>query len=113
MAELLGFGADLAAKHRDKSGLAGGRADGAVELRCAQTMEETAIHRGIVQRSQGAAVREGKNCLRSEFAGNLAEAGDDLVESLIPGDAHERIVLPVRLAPRTLPEPFGLTRRSG
>ncbi len=95
VAELFGFGADLAAKHRDQSGLPGGRADGAVELRCAQTMEEAAIHRGIVQRAQGAAVGERKNRLRPKFAGNLAETRHDLAERLIPGDAHERVILPV------------------
>ena len=95
VAELLGFGADLAAKHGDEAGLPGGRTNGAVELRCAQAMEETAIHRGIVQRSQGAAVGKRKNCLRPEFLGDLAETRHDLAERLIPGDAHERIILPI------------------
>ena len=54
--ELLDVGPDDGADRRDPAGLAGGRADGAVEQRRAEAMEEAAVHRAVLQEAHRARV---------------------------------------------------------
>ncbi len=49
VAELLGLGAVAEAERSGHAGHAGGGADGAVEPRSAQAMEEAAVHAGAIQ----------------------------------------------------------------
>src|SRR5258706_275186 len=50
--KLFRLGAELDANHRFQAFLAGGGADAALQLRSAQTVEETAVHGNAVKRAQ-------------------------------------------------------------
>src|SRR5258708_7698300 len=87
--ELLRLGAQLAAQHGDQRVTAAAGANGAVELRGAQTIKKSVGHTGKTQDAHVAGVGIRKNGLRSELTGDFAEAGYDLVVSFVPGDAGE------------------------
>ena len=84
-----GVGAEFAAVDGDEGLATGFGADGAIELRRAETMEETAIHRTIIQDANGAGVGVRQDRFGSVFAGDGGEAGRYGVEGFIPGDAFE------------------------
>ncbi len=90
VAELFRLGAVAEAERLHETRAAGRRADGAVEPRCAQPMEETAIHAGAVQQVPW--------CRRSCTAGSIpgrvqpeicASLRGDGIERFIPRDALE------------------------
>src|SRR5271154_100716 len=89
MAELFGLGSILQAERGYQGGAAGGGADGPVQPRRAQAMEETAVHAGAVQHPHGTGVAVRENRFGTEFAGNSREPFGDRVESFVPGDAGE------------------------
>ena len=71
-------------------GLAAGlRADGAVELRGAEAVEEAAIHGAVAELADGAGVGVGQDRFGAVLAGDDGEAGRDGVEGFVPGDALE------------------------
>ena len=66
------------------------RADGAVEPRCAEAVEETAVHAGTVEQPHGAGIAVGKDRFRAEFVGEMdVELVRDFVERFVPGDRAE------------------------
>src|SRR6185437_1994319 len=88
--ELLDVHADRGADDRGPSRLAGGRADRAIEKRCAQAMEEATIHRRALEQPHRSRVAVRKDRLRAVARpGDRLEALCDLVERLVPRDARE------------------------
>ena len=88
--ELLDVRPHRRADGRDPAGLAGGRADGAVEQRRAEPVEEAAIHRAVLQEPHRSRVGVRDDRLRAVGrSGDRAEPGRDGVERLVPGDALE------------------------
>src|SRR5271166_1628371 len=87
MHELLGLGAKLHAENGFQRGLARCRADGALELRRAQAMEETVVRSRAVQRAESSAEGVRQNRLTAEFGADGPESRSDRVQSLIPGNA--------------------------
>jgi hypothetical protein len=87
---LLDVHADRRADYRSPSGLAGGRADRAVEQRRAETMEEAPIHRRALQKAHRARIAVGQYRLRSVTrCSDGTKALGDLAECLLPGDARK------------------------
>src|SRR5438105_1593612 len=82
-------GAELAPEDADEGVSAGGGADGAVQLRGAEAMEEAMVHGRITERAQSAAVGIGKNGFRAELLADAGELGRNLIESGVPRDAFE------------------------
>ena len=89
VAELLGLGAVADAQRLGQAGAAGGGADGAVEPRRAQAVEEAAVHAGAVEQAHGAGVAVGQDGFRAELGGDGVQARGDGVERFVPGDALE------------------------
>ena len=56
-------------------------------------MEETAVHGAEAELTDRAGVAVGQNALGAELGGDVLEAGGDLVQRLIPGDALEELGL--------------------
>ena len=87
---LLDVHADRRADGGGPAGLAGRRADRAVEQRRAESMEEAAVHRRVLQEPHRAGVAVGKNGLRSGGRRrDGAEARGDRGQRLVPRDALE------------------------
>src|SRR5262249_13799810 len=80
-------GPHFAAEHADQSVAAGRGADGAVELRSAQPVEETGVYPLTIQVAERPAIRVGEDRLRSEVLGRLLQAAGDLAQRDLPGDA--------------------------
>ena len=87
--ELLGLGAIAEAERGVLRGPAGAGANGAVEARRAQAMEEAAVHAGAVEQAHGAGVAVGQNRLGAVLLRDGGQAARDGVERFIPGDARE------------------------
>ncbi len=85
--ELLGLSAVADAQSSHQGGSSGGRADGAVETRCSQPVEEAAIHAGAVEEPHRAPVRVGKDGFGAVLAGDAGQIFGDGVERLIPSNA--------------------------
>ena len=93
--ELLDVGPDRSADGRRPSRLACRRADRAVEQRRAKPMEETAIHRTVLQKAHRAGIRIRDDGLRAVVRlGDRGEFGGDRVECLVPRYALETGLLP-------------------
>ena len=88
--ESFGVGTELAAINGDEGLAAGLRADGAVELRGAETVEEAAIHGTVAELAYGAGIGIRQDRFGAVLAGDGGEAGRDGVEGFVPGDALER-----------------------
>ena len=88
--EVLRTGAEARAVDAHHAGAAGAGADGAVKLRRAEAMEEAAIHGAVAELADGAGVAVGQNALGAVFCGDRGEAGGDLAEGDVPGDAFKR-----------------------
>ena len=85
LGQTLRIGADTRADRHPHPHRAGHRADGAIEHRGAEQMEEALIHRAALDEPHRAGVRIRKNRLRSVCgAGDRAEPARDLVERLVP-----------------------------
>ncbi len=89
MAELLGLGTVFEAGRIGEAGAARGRADGAVEPRSAEAMEEAPVHAGALQVTHRAAVAVGQDGFGAEFGGDGLQARGDFVESFVPRDARK------------------------
>ncbi len=87
---------------RDPAGLAGSGADGPVEERRAEPVEETTIHRAGLQKPHRSRVGVRHDRLRAlGRSGNRAEPGRDGVERLVPGNALEAtLALPAHASHR-------------
>jgi hypothetical protein len=90
--ELLWFGAQLHPEYGLQTHFPGDGADGAIQLRSAQAVEEATIHGAAVQHRQRAPAGVGKNGFAAEFAADFPEAICDLLERLVPGNALERLL---------------------
>ena len=77
--EVLGRSAEASAVNALERGAAGGRADGAVELRGAEPVKEAAVHGAEAELTDGAGVAVGEDALGAELGGDLLEARGDLV----------------------------------
>ena len=89
--ELLEVGADRRADGRGVAGLAGGRADRAIEQRRAEPVEKAAVHRAVLQQSHRAGVAVRQDRLRPVGrCGDRRKRCGDGVERFVPGDALER-----------------------
>ena len=88
LVEALRVHAVAAAERRLDAGLAGRRAQRALELRGAQPVEEAPVHRAVLQHAHGAGVAARQDGLRILGGGRL-QARRDLVERLVPADAAE------------------------
>ena len=84
-----GIGAEFAAVDGDDGLAAGFRADGAVELGCAEAVEEAAIHGAVAEDPDGACIGIGQDGFGSVVAGDGGQAGGHGVEGFVPGDALE------------------------
>ena len=89
--ESFGVGAELAAVDGDQGLATCLRADGAVELRGAETVEEAAIHGTVAELADGAGVGIRQDRFGAVLAGDGGEAGRDGVEGFVPGNALERL----------------------
>ena len=87
--EGFGVGAELAAVNGDEGLAAGFGANGAIELRGAETVEEAAIHGAVAELADGAGIGVGQDRFRSVLAGDCGQARGDGIESFVPGDALE------------------------
>ncbi len=67
----------------------GGGADGAVEARGTEAVEEAPVHRAEAELAGIAGVAIGQDALGAVRVGQLAQTIGDLVQCLIPGDAFE------------------------
>jgi hypothetical protein len=90
LGEVLDAHADLAAEgHRQAFG-AGRGADGAIELRGAQPVEETPVHRLALHQAHGAGIAVGQDGLGASRARRHdAQARGDVVERLVPAHGLE------------------------
>ncbi len=93
VAEGFGVGAELAAVYGQERVASGGGADGAIELRGSEAMEEAAIHGAVSQDADGAGVGIGQDRFGSVLVADLLEARGDDVERFVPGDALECLML--------------------
>ncbi len=90
LVEVLDVGAHRRADRRGPAGLAGRRADRAIEQRCAEPVEEAAVHRPVLQQSHRPGIGIRNDRLRAVGrARDLAETRGDRVERLVPADALE------------------------
>ena len=89
--KLLGIGAELAAVDREDGVAAGGGADGAIELRGAEPVEEAAIHGAVAEHADGAGVGVGQDGFGAVLFGDRGETLGDGVEGFVPGDALEAL----------------------
>ena len=85
--ELLGIGAELAAVDGEEGVATGGGADGAVELRGAEPVEEAAVHGAVAEHADGAGIGVGQDGFGAVLLCDGGEPLGDGVERLIPGDA--------------------------
>src|ERR1035438_7933465 len=90
MRKLFGLGAHLDAENRLESNLARVGTDRSFELRSAEAVKESAVHRSAVERAERASVGVGEDGFGAVLGDDLAEAGGDFVEGFIPTDALER-----------------------
>ena len=87
------------ADDRSPAGLAGRRANRAIEKRRAEAIEEAAIHRSVLEQAHRARVAVGQDCLRAvSRIGNSLELRGDRADGLIPRNAFE-LPLPLRANP--------------
>ena len=87
--ELLRIRAQLAPVDREQRVAARGGADGAVQLRGAQPVEEAAIHGAVVEHAHGAGIGVGQDGLRPVLLRDFCETAGDQVQGLVPGDGLE------------------------
>ena len=66
-----------------------GRTDRAVQPRCAQSVEEAAVHGGAVERAQRASVGVREDGLGAELGCDASELSRDFVEGFVPGNPLE------------------------
>ena len=85
--ELLGIGAELAAVDGEEGVAAGGGADGAVELRGAEPVEEAAVHGAVAEHAHGAGIGVRQDGFGAVLLCDGGEPLCDGVERLVPGDA--------------------------
>ena len=100
--ESLGVGADVGADGHPHAHRAGRRADGAVELRRAEHVEEPAVHRLALQQAHRAGVRVREDRLRAFGRSTIARSRAAMSPSASSHDTGSN-----------LPLPLGPTRRSG
>src|ERR1041385_2939676 len=89
IAKLLRLGPNIASCNRRHASAAGRSADGAIQLRSAQPMEEPVCHARITQHAHVSRVGIRKDRLRTELVGNFLEACADFLQRLVPGDSRE------------------------
>ena len=91
--ELLHIDADGGADGRDIACLAGGRADRAIEQRCAQLVKKASIHRAVLQQPHGARIAVRDDRLRTfRRRRNLGKALGDSIERRVPANASKLAV---------------------
>src|SRR5580700_5321351 len=86
MLKLLRLGAQLHSGHRFQPGFASRRADRPLELRGAQPMKKSPIHRRPAQHRQRSAIGIRQDRFAPKLRYNLLEMRGDLVEGFVPGN---------------------------
>ncbi len=84
VAELFGLGAVADAEGLGHAGHAGGGADGAVQARGAEAMEEAAVHAFAIEQAHGSGVAVGEDGLGSELARRWRRGGRRWCRGLRP-----------------------------
>src|SRR5258706_87027 len=87
MDELLRLSAKLHAEHGNQPRLARRRTDRALQLRSAEALENSSVHRSAVQRPQGSTVGIRQNRLAAKLADDAAKARCNFIERFVPGNA--------------------------